>query len=69
MQVIIKPNAYYLCGLCKCQLYFLHGTKKEAISGVTIVKCINAECENKGKVVKIHPQIVEVEPELNHVSD
>lgn len=63
MQVIIKLNAYYLCGLCKYQMLYLNGTKEENTSGVIIAKCINAECENKGKVIKIHPQIIEVEPE------
>jgi hypothetical protein len=69
MQVIIKQNAYYLCGSCKCQLYYLNGTREESISGITIAKCINAECKNKGKVVKIHPQIIEIEPELSHVQN
>lgn len=64
MRVIIKPTARYLCGNCTCELYYIYGTNKEMSSGTVIGKCVNPECENKGKIVKIHPQVVEVEPEI-----
>jgi hypothetical protein len=57
----MKPTARYLCGNCKHEIFYIFGTKEEMISGVVIGKCINSECKNKGKVVKINPQIIEVE--------
>lgn len=61
MQLIIIPAATILCGECYCQVYYNNESSVSRTNGDRIVKCINPECKNKGKLVKVPAQIIEVE--------
>lgn len=63
MKIIVKTPVTYICGECGHGMYYINNTNgRIAGKDQDIVKCINYECRNKGKVVEIPLNIIEVEP-------